>query len=256
MEEKDLPNETNSIATKTSKCHHLAAIIILAILLAGSLGFGIFELVQNLQKTGTNCEVAANDKRSSNNTKPKNTGGNPAVNKPVVNDAGGNPVVNDAGGSVTINIAVNYDIIEVKKCSDELCLDGAGYFNFALGDDLYANYIGGENIISYYSDGLFSGVVFDKKVEKDFKLDGKLKQALVGRFGNGGDSAIILLTNDGKVAAVHLNETADDITMTKNLGNLSNIVSLRIGVNGDGGDVFAIDANGKAHELYTTFYQW
>ena len=98
MEENNqaIVNETTA---KKPKCRHLTVIIILAILFVGSLGFGIFELILNLQKTDKDCKVAADSSQDSSETKTE---------KKSSGTAKAAPVINDQGGSVAINIEVDY----------------------------------------------------------------------------------------------------------------------------------------------------
>ena len=48
------------VAEKPKKRKHVIVIIVLAILFAGSLAFGIVELIMNLQKKADNCETTNN----------------------------------------------------------------------------------------------------------------------------------------------------------------------------------------------------
>ena len=255
MEETDQPAvapETN-VAEKPKKCKHIPIIVILVLLFAGSLAFGIVELALNLQKKPDNCKT---------DDEPVSINNNGDEDKPINNDkpsnnTGDTPTANTHTGSVRIEIAIDFDSVETEACKSDCDGKGqTGYFDVALEGGLYGRISDGTIVAYENMDGDFSGVVFNKKIEKKFKVNGKLKQAMFAHLGNGGEEVILLLREDGTVAAVHLDSNPGnyDIILTNNLKGLSGIVVLRRGVSNDGDEVYAIDKNGNAKSIYEALH--
>ncbi|MBR5418976.1 hypothetical protein IK110_01890 [Candidatus Saccharibacteria bacterium] len=259
MEENNQPTTAPEVkaAEKPKKCKHIPIIAILIILFAGSLAFGIVELALNLQKKADNCKAIDNSTSANNDTRQSPRTDVRVFDDSILDDisknsADDNPNNNTGtkvDNTLSITIEADYDTKMLKQCSEDDCMDGVGYHNFALGDELGANYSGEKKIFLIRSDGNFSGVVLDKKVEKNYKINGKIKQAMVGLFGNGGYEAILILKTDGTVAAISLDSETSEFVLNEKLSGISNIVALRDGINGDGGEVFAVDANGNGKAL-------
>ncbi len=245
MEETTQPVAAPEIkaAEKPKKCKHVVVIIILTFLLAGSLAFGVVELILNLQKKPANCEISTNTSQNAsdaNNGSKKTT---PSDN----NDY--KPTDDIEHGKITLTIEAKTKVVELDKSIDQNYNETL----FAIGDNWYYIDSNRNAIVIEISDGDFDGRVFPEDVSKSFKVGGTLKQIMIAHFGNGGNEAVLMLREDGTVAAIRCDDEYGFIYQDK-LDGLNNVKAIYEGGDEEGADAFAVDANGKAHSLI--LYIW
>lgn len=259
-----------SVAEKPKKCKHIPIIIVLILLFSGSLAFGIIELALNLQKPADSGKTVANNsgKSADDGGYSGKIYGSPIVVKKDCEDNPNNSENNTEPNesrevyAIELWIDIDYDTTVIKECEDEICLEGIGYPNFTFGVDNFLVSYTGEKSVAYLAyDGWFGGTApygtnLKKNIVKEFKVSGKLKHIMKGFFGNGGSEAILMLKTDGTVAAIYLNEDATDFVLADKLSGIKNIEELREGYNQNGGDVFAIDKNGKAQSIGNVIWNW
>jgi len=252
------------VAEKPKKCKHVIVIIVLTILFAGSLAFGIVELIMNLQKKADNCETTNNKNQNVVVVKPstdskQNTDSDNKTN-PNTNRSEDDDSLLPQPIMITVHIDIANSTI-LRKCSDDTCVDGAWYENTPIDSDFRVSSEGG--VVTYFGarDGWFGGAApygypLKESVDLEFHVDGRLKQITAFDFGNAGIRAILILREDGTMAAIYLDDEGKEFILNKKLEGIKDITTLREGANGDGGDVFAIDKNGKAHSLGEAIWNW
>ena len=272
MEETTQPVATPEakVAEKPKKCKHAVIIIILVILLAGSLGFGLYELTLNVRRNTEDKVSQLQDNNDCDDLLKTNSYISKTlldifakdfedkyVNQKKNNEA---PTQSEDGsyGSIDLIIKTNYKTTIVEKCTKdcELGENVSGYMNliadgpffFGSGSPKETS----ETINFYRWHGNFDGVVFEEDVEKTFEVSGTLVQIIAGKFGNGGEEAILMLRDDGTIAAIYYDYDNNEFVYKEKLDGFSNISALYQGFT-DGGYsamVFAVDTDGKSHSLY------
>lgn len=229
------------------KRYNYVIITILSILAVGGFVFSGIELWQNVQKENKINELSDQLEKS-----------NGQANEDVYSDIdedeneseNGN---NDKNGYINIKIIADLDSVELEKCESDSCLSGSGYVIGVADSDLRALPLSNQILFSRYG-GVFSGKVFRDGIVKDFEFNGGIKQVIVGKFGNGGDEAILILKKDGTVGAIRLDEN-DDFISVQAIDGISDVNVLYQGYKDNGGEVFAVYSNGSADALYEKIWR-
>ena len=245
------PAEEPAIVKKPKKEHRHSPLFVVLTIVFG-LGLAALAVINVLIQTNEsrNCKVS-----SSVN---KYTGGDEDdkddEDEPNNNNNNNEPSDDTEHGKITLTVETNVKRVVVNKCQE-----GDGCFG---DDDFYEWSVDADEDL-WYRDGVitiklgetFDGVVFKENVDKKFKISGTIKQLVVGHFGNGGSGAILMLKDDGTVAAIQRKEDTYDFVAKDTVKGLNNITALYGGsMGGDGGDVYAVDTDGKARSVWS--YLW
>lgn len=259
------PVEERAIAKEFKKEHRHSPLFVVLTIVFG-LGLAALAVVNVLILTNEpgNCKVSSSaNKNTGDDEKGQDDNGSEGPNNIA------EPTDKEEFGPLTITISANTKSVTIEEeCSSDSTSDcETGYSEFiaydytaavATPDSKNINYSDirreGDKIVVERINGDFDGRTFKGATKKTAKISGTIKQLVMIPFGVGGNEAILMLKDNGTVAAIRLDDEGEDLYVIDEIKGLSNIVGIYFGAEEGSNSGFAVDASGKAYGLYR--YIW